>query len=227
MTGLHNVFECWNLKQRYPMVSMADRLSYETKRNLPAEKHDLETAGEISHEALPNALTSEAMVKLDRMYEPWSENYHVIKRAEALKYIHDSQVEQFVSSPGFGISRMLPSGAAVLQDDSSPDFEFVSPDKPYPSDGTSGEDGLPPGARPPAIPDVSYLESLHGGAQTDFANVSEFGYVQDPMHVAGFQSHRMTRWPDRSPFLLRITRNADAPILGDSHDRTGEPAQTP
>jgi hypothetical protein len=169
------------LREKYPFVSLADRLDYERDRSA----------------AKPPSVSPQVERRLAARERPTGrrrppELTELGIRAESLKQLHSDEVEKFVSRPGFGLSRNL-----------RPDPEYLPlvrlPPRPLASaeiDPPSAElpvslpikTPLAP-AGPAALPALDRLESLHEIGLLSFLSSMRFGYVKDREHVAGFGSH--------------------------------------
>jgi hypothetical protein len=104
-------------------------------------------------------------------------------RAESLQALHERQVQSFVNSPGFGVTRMMYFTGEDVKLGERP---------PVPQPGL-GRDGSPPDRWEPVKgpwPDV------HKASVLDFVNPAGFGWVKDRRHVAGFQKHGFSKVPD-------------------------------
>jgi hypothetical protein len=110
-------------------------------------------------------------------------------RSFSLERLHNSTVDKFVDSSGFGAARMGP-------------FELSEADlkgKPRPETPEQGDYFRPTpksAEKLPARPDTVRLGKLHEDGFLDFVNPGGFGYVKDRRHVAGFLSHGFSKTPD-------------------------------
>jgi hypothetical protein len=138
--------------------------------------------------------SAEALAELDERFDflDWRG-----RRAESLRLVHASRVEQFISAEGFfGASRMLrPSARAAEYDDTDPPAvpkvllpRYVA--------GFAGErePGWATSSLP--LPMAEWAGKYHTDAIYYFINRDGFGYVVDREHVVGFRSHRFHRAPD-------------------------------
>jgi hypothetical protein len=113
--------------------------------------------------------------------------YRNSTRERMLRDLHERQVREFTSSPGFGISRLFLPAEWGLRLRERPGV----PDQPRP--------GSPPATGPsPSATDESDLLVMHDAGIIDFANPLGFGYVKDRRHVAGFSPHAFSDVPARA-----------------------------
>ena len=109
-------------------------------------------------------------------------------RASSLQMVHDSQVNQFVNSPGFGVGRGM--GPRTRYIELSPPPQIPLPNKPtMPVDRL--EQDLARQPLPRLLPQdiLPGFEKMHRESLVDFVNQAGFGYVRDREHVAGFEPH--------------------------------------
>ena len=108
-------------------------------------------------------------------------------RTRNLRYLHEETVQQFVKSPGFGVMREIrgptESGLKPSPRDASPPQTIGTPIEVDRAESAS------------AAYDAS-LFGLHQNSMLDFVNPTGFGFVRDRRHVAGFQSHAFSRFPE-------------------------------
>jgi len=108
-------------------------------------------------------------------------------RASDLKKLHDGTLHLFISSPGFGITRMSrPDESALLSIRQVPPIPQRVPRASAIPDGQMSE--------PRSIDKRDYFE-FHYRSLFDFTDLIEMGYVKDRQHVAGFISHRFSDVP--------------------------------
>lgn len=112
-------------------------------------------------------------------YEQLLSSRHL--RIEALRALHEGQLDEFVAREGFGLSR-LPTPAGL------PTHFFLSDEprsfaqRPSPISESSREgDGW--------TPSFEDLTRFHIRDQVSFADPAAFGYVKDLRSVAGFRGH--------------------------------------
>jgi hypothetical protein len=194
--GMYVAYERIRREERqYPLESMAERLSYEGRRAASARRGGWAPEGLPSAETLARLESVEKDVKEGDLADPrgWPEN-----RQRALRAIHEAKVDEFVNSPGFGVTRGYRSGMFV-----QPPQEFVVPlDPPDPATvevSAGNTRTLSEALRAEAKDQLDRLLEggwgLHRKAIVDFSNPVGFGYVKDRRHVAGFQAHQFSSLP--------------------------------
>lgn len=97
------------LDERYPFESLRARLAHETKTTRFATTA---VSGVHMWEA---QVPEQTLTRLEQSenYQSWRWTWN--NRAESLRIVHASYVEQFVTSPGFGVSRMLRPSPGVIE----------------------------------------------------------------------------------------------------------------
>lgn len=163
------------LRQQYPYESLEERLPPRPSRE----------PSPVSNPKRLNQLEEEIAKESGWVYD---------SRAGQLKRIHETSVEGFVNSAGFGVGRVMRP--------SEPDAQTLKNDR---DRSPPQPDYLTPFIKPTSVlsatvPDWDSLkiERMHDRGILDFVNPKGFGYVKDRGHVAGFQSHGMTKAPDSS-----------------------------
>ncbi len=110
-------------------------------------------------------------------------------RSTKLRRLHETKVEGFVATPGFGVGRVSGLPIRDLNEGLRPEDQRVR----QPNGGSARtHDDTTSDIR---IREGSLLD-LHGAGLLDFINHENFGYVKDRRHVAGFQSHRFSKVPE-------------------------------
>ena len=196
--------ERMRLRAEFPMESMSERLSYQARagRNESDASAKTELESSVASAADPRRFEiklNELEQQLEQAsWQRWRD------RSEALRQIHSSYVQQFMDSPGFGVSRMAPM--------TEPE-KYVPIDEPQTIPLLAGEmvdwDATPPqnatsrqladgDTRQPSAPTGDQLRFMYESGLTDFVNRRGWGYVQDRDHVAGFQSHHFRQTPELS-----------------------------
>jgi hypothetical protein len=227
--ALREPLERMRQREAFPFESLSSRLAYETNRSSTARTEEPYAASEflaadstaqsfqadepghldrLTDSATPteqlrqaSSRPSAALMELEDRLEaeepriPWRGN-----RARALEQIHESQLDYFINSPGFGVSRMMPR--SPVQDADIAPATSIRLDRPDPIDlDATQPDELAGAARPdtenpPADPPPpNRLRRLHLDSTVDFVNAKGWGYVRDRNHVAGFQVHHFRRTP--------------------------------
>jgi hypothetical protein len=172
-----------------PFESLADRMAYEVPRSTAQEKSVARSPFNADDEN-----------DLDRRLSESQGN----RRSWVLKQLHEDCIRLFASDPGFGVIRMIGPGLRdITQGDTIRNSEPVPlPESPQSGEGpslSSGDNSLELAAGstingPPTIGGRD-LRTFHDGSVDEFANPLGFGYVRDREHVAGFISHRFTKFP--------------------------------
>lgn len=170
------------LRREFPIVSLAERLEYETNPNRPAP---------IVHASI---LTSPDVEKRLKDHEYGG----IRRRAYLLQSLHRATHDDFVLARGFGPVRLTVIERYRIE---LPDF----PQIPYESAATlaaprfnaSGSTLEAPDRSTPAAGSVtrSLLIEMHDNSFDDFLDPQKMGYVKDLQHVAGFQPHRFYQMP--------------------------------
>jgi hypothetical protein len=108
-------------------------------------------------------------------------------RAYSLRRLHEERVRLFVSSPGFGVARVM-----------GPEWGL----REWPLEGRVEQPGssTTPTSEPTAVQSLSAADEpdllgLHRAGIVDFVNSRGFGYVKDRQHVAGFLPHAFSDAP--------------------------------
>lgn len=164
------------LREEYPLRSIADRLSYEQ-------------ASAASDAPAPN-LVEEVERRLAEREERIGGN----ARRATLSSLHDRTRDQFVLARGFGVIRM--SGISQRGLDLPPSEPIPLPQTAEPTDAETGTPiPRPDAAADRLVPGRDRLLGMHEFGLDDFLNPERTGYVQDREHVAGFQPHEFTIAP--------------------------------
>jgi hypothetical protein len=175
-------------RETYPLVSVADRLNYETKAT---EDH----AATSSYDAArfgppPSGSPAWDVLKAAESQERSS------GRRWALEQIHASTVEQFANAPGFGVARMMSVDDFTLENRRLPPISLPGSTEPYPS--REHPDPLRDAAlsfvRPAEARSALkwQLWGVHEHGLEDFFHPDDLGWVVDRDHVAGFVPHRFS-----------------------------------
>jgi hypothetical protein len=170
------------------MESIESRLAYETRR--PADPTDGKKAA--PWEDFDDSLDDSLRLSTGQ------------RRAWVLQTLHENYVRAFANAPGFGVVRMIGPDLRDIQRANpirtAPPFSL--PEPPDPSDAPSlsvGDLTLDPADSALATSGLSRndLRLFHHESVYDFANPVGFGFARDRGHVAGFVSHRFTRYPPK------------------------------
>jgi hypothetical protein len=196
ITRHDDVQELVELQREYPLVSVADRLQYETAR--ATESSNAKRAAVSAVELAPEVSRRLA----DFENEPRGSSRHF-----SLRELHDGAEAQFRAAAGFGPSRMMRVGRWRLELPESPPIRIPEPPQ-------SEYEPDPDGAAPPPLaglngetiyPDPVDLTSIHDESQHTFLNPERMGYVRDRDHVAGFEPHQFAAMPQ----LRNAPQNAE------------------
>ncbi len=114
-------------RETYPLASLASRLDYETKH---ASGPSRLSATDPSAKFGPPPLGSPAWRVLDASDDAPS---HWSQRVWALRTIHASTVEQFVSAPGFGVTRISSVGEYAFENNRRPAKSLPGTTAQYPA----------------------------------------------------------------------------------------------
>lgn len=160
------------LREQHPVVSLEERIP-------------------IRHAAAPTqALTADVQHGLTRFESDIQEKSNAM-RQYGLRSLHESTVDQFISSPGFGVAR----GREIFrpsENNLKPRWQaqkiLPQPHRRELSAGEAEDPRAEPLASEPA------LENLHRDNVVEFVNPEGFGYVREKQ-VAGFVSHQFRSPP--------------------------------
>jgi hypothetical protein len=166
------------LRSEYPTVSVVDRLAYEGTRRDSLSGHD----------STPKAFNvgrvqwQESLLDLDKNY----------LRDSELERLHQGIVQDFIDSPGFGITRG--TEASMFRAVRLPDPGPIR----LPEVGEIAPDTIKEPAQASQIdfPRRLSLDWLHDRSVVDFVNPRGFGLIRARNEVVGFQSHRFHEMPD-------------------------------
>jgi hypothetical protein len=158
------------LRARYPYESLEGRLPISTSTKSPISLGSA-SAGRLSR----------LEQDLQHPMNSW--------RTSRLRLLHEAIVDQFVSSPGFGVARVVRPAEWNLKPWRSEDPAPLQP-------GTGFSAPWSPGAfQPVPHEQTDILDLLLDRSILGFVNLEGFGYVKDRSHVAGFQTHRFRELP--------------------------------
>jgi hypothetical protein len=186
--------ELLELRDRYPYQSLTNRLAYEEKqREAPVAVRSILISAQGS------ARDDKTKDDLTVMEERLDEDGLGRIRVRALALLHEHFVEEFIDSPGFGVTRRvgrpstyfieLPANAPILLP--APDIKELSASAEMPEPVQPPQAGTVTASRP----DAKSLRDMHAFGVVDFVNAKGFGFVRDRDHVAGFQEHQFRRMP--------------------------------
>jgi hypothetical protein len=181
------------LQQSYPLEPLGDRLAYEARRRPAGHQHQPGVPPRDSKSEVETPGVSSALDFLESSLD--SPDSHL--RWIALRRLHEGFVDEFIASPGFGVTRRLrPSNRAIdlaavepialpSSADDDPSKSAVAVPGPFadsPGFQTSG-------------PTTSALLHFHSDSLLDFVNQDGFGYLPQRRLAAGFQVHQFRHVP--------------------------------
>lgn len=158
------------LREDYPLVSLAPRLAHESVRSF-------QDTPDLMPEVRKTLDATEAF--LDR--DSW--------RSHALELLHSRASHEFVSAPGFGVTRMRrPTRLAVVLKEEPPE--------PLPSAPPATVDYR---MESEPLANTESLRTKHFEARDHFLDGRAFGFVRSRDQVAGFEPHAF-----RKPFASEV-----------------------
>jgi hypothetical protein len=180
-------------RETYPLASVASLLDYETK---PASDRSRLPAADPAAKFGPPPLGSPAWSVLNATDDAPS---HWSQRLWALRTIHASTVEQFVSAPGFGVSRISYVTADAFENNRRPAMSLPGTTEQYRDLNRSEPLRAVPPVAPPYYTTRTegerlelQLREIHEVGRRDFVDAEDTGWVVDRDHVAGFVPHRFS-----------------------------------
>jgi hypothetical protein len=174
--GVRELREWEQAKKTYPMTSLEPRLAYE---NRPRHKPD------------GNPYDPARLSALEARFERQEEKFERT-RARSLEILHAGTLAQFVNDECFGPILMdnRPSPEYLLVNDALLDLTYLSSHRqasgPYPPESEPG---------PVRVSSAPATEESHEKNVVSFLEPSDFGYVRDREHVAGFRPHQFLLYP--------------------------------
>lgn len=214
--------EVADLRQRYPVESLSERLAYEKKQE---RKSRQEAALKLASEN-ENTKDSEngfvAALEEKVTAQTWIPNADLRHRSlPSLYEAHHGFVAEFVNADGFGFVRTGRMPARREYIDLPETAPIPLPKYEPPPAGLSAADQAAPAADVPApggkVPGTPLLAELHQNGVVDFVNPAGFGYmpyrqegagyVKGLDQVGGFQAHAfraMPEWPAQQGVRWRI-----------------------
>jgi hypothetical protein len=154
------------LRATYPVQSLSERLEYERER--VAESGPVPVLSAAQEESLAR----------------WEDDFRHNRRASMLERLHDDVYLQFVSLPGFGLTRMGRLHPDLLELPVPQRLEVVPKDE-----------CMRTGMETAAPPANETLQSLVWQGHDDFLDSDRMGSTRDRDHVVGFQPHRFDERP--------------------------------
>jgi hypothetical protein len=194
------------LREQYPMVSLAPRLAYEVEHKQPKPGQTVASATLFAPPPQGSPSWANLAVEERETSLRWS------RRTSALQRIHASTVEQFIDAPGFGIGRMSHVTDYWLEKRRKPAAPLTPP--PDDSSPTTPSGPLFTGSQPfdgsgSRLALNDQLANIHRTGVRDFLDLESFGWVVDRNHVAGFESHHFSN--EFQPSF--VTHSAESPEL--------------
>jgi hypothetical protein len=184
--GVPRAVALWQAARQHPFESLESRLAYEPHR--PSESAEGTRAKSANDDPGDSF-----------------RDYTGRRRTAMLQRIHENSVHAFVNSPGFGVVRMIgPSLGDLRRADpirTAPPLPLPEPpsgtDVPSLSVGDLVLEPDKEAAVPASGLNHNELRVYHRLGLDDFADPLGFGFVRDRRQVAGFLSHRFTRYPPK------------------------------
>lgn len=190
------------IRQEYPFESLRSRLAYENGHprlaDVPPEL-SVQSSGKTEAGFLTSAgFLASAGDRLVQMELAIDEDGQARYRSLSLRKFHQSSVQHFIDSAGFGVGRMVRFRGR------DPQLPQPSP-VPLPMRGPPDREGTPaPRSPSQALADLQtpqpmvrdQLWGLHLTGAAGFVNADGFGYVKSLDAVAGFQSHQFRNMPE-------------------------------
>ncbi len=162
------------LRERYPVVSLADRLAYEAER-VPTGPSFAPRPRTVDHEM---AMVEESI------------EFRGLARAIVLERLHDDTLADFSRAPGFGVTRT----SYVFQRYTrrrEPVGVISQPSIDYVPEATSPQP--PQGHLADTPKNTLQRRDLYRQSLTNFLDGEAFGFVKDIDTTVGFESHRFTQ----------------------------------
>ena len=210
----------------YPFESLENRLAYETARITDAEGETQLSGGVAVIGAPQQSVNAYKLVSSmdDRL------QYQSISREAMLETLHQSKLDAFARSPGFGPVRGIRTYSEErLRTEPRPSITPpAAPAIPYVP--TTGEDApvagdlaqveqVTSGSKPPFS--RAKLDELHLASSIDFVNPNGFGLVRSLQEVAGFEPHAFSKMPE----LYEQKYQSSSPCGGGDLPETNEPEE--
>jgi hypothetical protein len=217
-SSLRRYREMAALLDKYPAVSVADRLAYETVGRQPERGHApvSKPAAEVNGDnQLPDPIAGELNRLEERLHDWNTGDGRLFRRPYALarlRSIHDRMVYEFTIAEGFGVGRMFLGGvrSEYIEIPELPTLTVPESAEPTYAETPStvadarGENA-PAGREEVVAPERDELRTVHEAGVVDFANRAGFGFIASRERVVGFQSHGFRNAPQ-----LASTANSSA-----------------
>src|SRR5262249_36413795 len=114
-------------------------------------------------------------------------------RQYSLRAVHESAVDHFVRSPGFGMTRMPRLSPRDIEIHDAGPIPLPAPfhqDPPGQEEAAASYAQALPSVPADQRPANHLLEQLHGDGYVDFLNPKRYGYVESREYVIGFRPHQ-------------------------------------
>ena len=181
----------WNSFQE--TLDRRERLAFESIQ-APRPHAELEDDESIS---TPAVLSPQVLSHLETQEAQVQSNYnHGQRRAGAIQRLHENTVQQFINSPGFGVTRMGGYDRYLMrEDETEPVPQPTTVEPPYAPE-TDQPAKMADAATPPS---ENVLQQLHDAGVVDFVHPAGYGYRNREGLIAGFEPHRFSVLPTESP----------------------------
>lgn len=205
----------------FPFESLEERLQFDApgrkrlSKSLPTAELELDQWQPFLHSG-PAKIPPAALATL--LVEDRLKRDNPFDRLHALAALHKVEVQKFITSPGFGISRIAPWAYDRAKE--KPPADWSESDRgdevKLPATGDFFTAG--PDKKSPTLPSSVALASFHTLAASEFARPDSLGLVKDKTQVAGFLPHTLNVIPDgntRRRFdKENLTKDKDGRVTG-------------
>jgi hypothetical protein len=175
-----------DLRKQFPMESMAERV------RLPKPGKPLAETPETKKWTLLETFLENDLQEHENRF--WS-------RTNALRQLHEHTTDNFINSPGFGVTRMTAGQMQPARFEYRPETDVGVVQMEYSGPLSFSTEDL---EKPYWSNNLDALKELHFGGLRDFVNSKGFGYIKARDQVAGFYPHEFSRMPDAES--LRVKR---------------------
>jgi hypothetical protein len=140
----------------------------------------------------------------------------IFDRVRALAALHEVKVQEFVTNPGFGHMRLIPT--RYPKPETQPkDWSEADRGEPVTLPKAGGFFDPNPDKTGPTLPSVIALTGFHTSTTHEFIRPDSWGLVKDKTQVAGFRPHTLDYIPDdhaRRRFDLdKPTKDKDGRVI--------------
>ncbi|MGE3314362.1 MAG: hypothetical protein AB7O26_04540 [Planctomycetaceae bacterium] len=192
--GMIRIQTLRELREEYPVISLTDRLAYETNRTKHPQTSivDMPAASGPAEKIGSSPSISFTVEKRLERFDQTGRRYRDYK----LHQLHDRTHEQFVFAQGFGITRMSGVYRESIEQKDVPPIPLPQEPEYEPSFDPKDDDGVHVDlAETKPAPPQSLLVEVHDAGLSDFLNPDRFGNVESRDRVAGFRAHQFSRMP--------------------------------